>query len=394
MKNSSSYTTSAEYSGILPKAVKASELIDYHNKIIQILPLPALIFNLEDKEITCANELLKQLTGVKNKEAFPALLINSVYTQLQTLTTDAGKDCIEVESVIEYNEKKRFNATLNIRLIAYTGHTPSFALVLFSNVHNNPTSVREDEVTRLQADLNRVTKEFEEFSYIASHDLQEPLRKITTFSGRLSAVLGKELSDDAALYLSRMNIAADNMRGLIANLLEVSRAARHTHSFEKTDLNFIINNVQQELAEEIKSCGAKILVSDLPELSAVGAQMQQIFTHIIANSLKFKKPETEPVVNISSKKLNTDEAVNLGLNAQATYYQIDISDNGIGFEQQYAENIFQIFTRLNGKKEFPGAGVGLAIVKKIIEKHKGLIFAESVPDEGSTFHIILPKNHS
>jgi PAS domain S-box-containing protein len=242
-------------------------------------------------------------------------------------------------------------------------------------------------------DLNRSNKELEEFAYIASHDLQEPLRKLSTFSERLVSKYSDMLDQDGKLYIQRILAATENMRVLIDNLLEFSRTTRPTTPFTKTNLNDILRNVTFTLEAGIEKNNAAISVAQpLPTLEAVPSQMEQLFGNLVGNAIKFHRPEAKVDINISTTLLSPSEVAGLNLPADKRYHKITVSDNGIGFEQEYAERIFQIFQRLHGKVEFPGSGVGLAICKKIVENHGGVIFAEGVVNQGAVFYVILPEN--
>lgn len=242
------------------------------------------------------------------------------------------------------------------------------------------------------AELDRSNKELEEFAYIASHDLQEPLRKITAFSERLQEKAVSEIGEDGQLYLQRILVATQNMRLLIDNLLEFSRTNRHKDALEKIDLNIVLKEVFTDLELKIEETNTIIECSSMPLLTAYYSQMKQLFTNILSNAIKFKKPGEPPRIIISCEELTDKEKNNHSLVSDKKYYKIIISDYGIGFEQEYAFKIFHIFQRLHGKAEYPGSGIGLAICKKIVDNHHGIIYAEGKPLKGATFSIILPEN--
>ena len=243
-------------------------------------------------------------------------------------------------------------------------------------------------------ELDRSNKELEEFAYIASHDLQEPLRKITSFSERLKEKLPSNLEPDVQLYLNRMLAATDNMRTLIDNLLEFSRTSRISEPFAKTDLNNIISEVRADLELKIEETSTNIHSEVLPVVDAIPMQMRQLFTNLFTNAIKFKGDGLTPQIEITSS-VATDEEKDLNhLRQNTKYYWIVVRDHGIGFDQEFSMKIFQIFQRLHGKAEYPGSGIGLAICKKIVENHAGRIFAESEPGKGARFIIILPESQS
>jgi light-regulated signal transduction histidine kinase (bacteriophytochrome) len=240
-------------------------------------------------------------------------------------------------------------------------------------------------------ELDRSNKELEEFAYIASHDLQEPLRKITSFSERLKEKLPSNLEPDVQLYLNRMLAATDNMRTLIDNLLEFSRTSRNREPFLRIDLNNIISDVKADLELKIEETSAVIVSEKLPVIDAIPMQMRQLFTNLFTNAIKFRNPDNPPHISITTKLLSDEENESHHLLPDFKYHQIKVQDEGIGFDPEYSMKIFQIFQRLHGKSEYPGSGIGLAICKKIVENHLGQIYATSEADNGAEFIIILPE---
>jgi PAS domain S-box-containing protein len=241
-------------------------------------------------------------------------------------------------------------------------------------------------------DLDRSNKELEEFAYVASHDMNEPLRKITTFIERLENKYKPELGEDGQLYLNRISASVENMRHLIDTLLEFSRTARSNQPFMQVDLNAIIKEVQTDLELKIEETSATLQIDALPVIEAIPSQMKQLFDNLLNNSIKFRKTDIHPIITIRCLRLSRRQKELHRLDTANTWYKIDFSDNGIGFEPEYKQRIFQIFQRLHGKTEYPGSGIGLAICKKIIDQHKGLIYATGEPDNGATFTIILPEH--
>jgi PAS domain S-box-containing protein len=240
-------------------------------------------------------------------------------------------------------------------------------------------------------DLNRSNKELEEFAYIASHDMNEPLRKITTFIERLEGKYKNELGAEGKLYLSRITASVENMRLLIDTLLEFSRTARNDQPFVKMNLKELLTEVVADLELKIEETNTTIDLGELPVIECVPAEIKQLFNNLLSNSIKFRKKDSPPHIGIGSVKLSKKEKEQYRLPKDGTYYQITIRDNGIGFETEYNERIFQIFQRLHGKTEYPGSGIGLAICKKIADHHSGVIYAAGESDKGATFTIILPE---
>ncbi len=240
-------------------------------------------------------------------------------------------------------------------------------------------------------DLNRSNKELEEFAYVASHDMNEPLRKITTFIERLNNKYKDDLGEDGRLYLDRIVASVDNMRRLIDTLLEFSRTARSTQPAMMTDLNQILAEVRADLELKIEETNTVIESDKLPTVEAVPSQMKQLFDNLLNNSIKFRQPGINPLIKIQSQRLTKKLKDDLNLDRERTWYKIDFIDNGIGFEPEYREKIFQIFQRLHGKTEYPGSGIGLAICKKIADHMNGSIIAHGEPGKGAIFTLILPE---
>lgn len=246
--------------------------------------------------------------------------------------------------------------------------------------HLNESLVQKNE------EFVRSNKELSSFSYIASHDLQEPLRKIQTFSLRIIEKETENLSADGKGYLKRMISACERMQNLIDDLLTFSRTNSTPKEFEKTDLNKLAKDIKNDLKESLDEKKAILQIDPLPAVNVIPFQFKQLIENLILNSLKYHKPGITPVIKIFAQKTTLP-----GEETGKSYYRISITDNGIGFEQEYAARIFELFQRLHGKHEYPGTGLGLAICKKIVQNHNGIIQAEGKPGQGATFSIYLPE---
>jgi signal transduction histidine kinase len=248
-----------------------------------------------------------------------------------------------------------------------------------------------NELQQVNLEWQRTQNDLQQFAYVASHDLQEPLRKIITFSDRLQQRYNELLPDNGRNYIEKIISAALRMSHLLNDLLNFSKIANERKTFSLTNLTDIIDRVLNNLQDSIQQKQADISYWGLPVIEAIPHQMELLFYHLITNAMKFVHTHQPPVITITCGKLHLDHLQQFDkLNRSLSYYEIVVRDNGIGFNQEFAKQIFVIFQRLNDKREFPGTGIGLALCHKIIVNHHGEIYAESKVGEGSAFYIILP----
>ncbi len=247
----------------------------------------------------------------------------------------------------------------------------------------------ETELQKATNTLNEYKKEYEEFILIASHDLQAPLRKLSTFIEKLTDKC-KDASEEAKPYIDRIQSSLANMRSMVDSLSTLSAVTETKQDFQKCDLNQVVQNILENV-KQLTESNAAITCSPLPIIEGNCTQLKHLFQNLINNSIKFQKKDTALQISIDSKQINEEEKKIFDLSSGKTYFKIEITDNGIGFEDQYAEKIFKAFHRLHGKSEYEGSGLGLAICKKIMEKHDGIIYAKATKISGARFTLILPQ---
>lgn len=238
-------------------------------------------------------------------------------------------------------------------------------------------------------ELARSNAELEQFAFVASHDLQEPLRKIQAFGDRLKTKCAAVNLEEGRDYLERMQSAAARMQTLIYDLLTFSRVISRTEPFGPVDLQTVAREVIGDLEVRIEKTGGRVEVGDLPTIEADALQMRQLLLNLIGNALKFHAPGTAPVVRVQGR-LITPAASKGEPGAEVQFCELTVADNGIGFDEKYLDRIFAVFQRLHGRQEYEGTGIGLAVCRRIVDRHGGTITARSKPGEGATFILTLP----
>ncbi len=243
----------------------------------------------------------------------------------------------------------------------------------------------EEQLKIYAKKLEISNKELQDFASVAAHDLQEPLRKIQSFSDRLVTKAKEQMSEETFDYVDRIQNSAHRMQVLIDDLLTYSRVTTKSSPFAVINLNAIVAQVASDLEVRIEQCHGKVVWENLPSLEADPTQMRQLFQNLISNALKFKKSDLNPLVTVTAKIFD-----NSPLGRPGPACQITIQDNGIGFDEKYLDRIFTIFQRLHGRHEYEGTGIGLAVCRKIVDRHGGFITAASIPNQGATFIVTLP----
>ncbi|MDO7172669.1 sensor histidine kinase [Mariniflexile sp. AS56] len=322
----------------------------------------------------------------------------SVAKELAFQMKEKGKRAAELiiankELVYQNEEKEKRAAELiiaNKELVYQNEEKDKRAAELI--IANKELVYQNEEKEKRAEELSVVIKELESFTYISSHDLQEPLRKIQTFASRLMGEELENLTDKGKSYVIRMQDAADRMQTLINDLLSYSRTTSSDRIFETINFITVIESVKRDLSESIAEKNATIQINEMCEVSIIPFQFSQLMQNLISNALKFSKPDLPSHIIIASKIIKGNKLINPKLLLEQEYCHITISDNGIGFEEQYKDHIFELFKRLHDQEKIIGTGVGLAIVKKIVENHNGFITATSELNKGATFDIYIPSS--
>ncbi len=353
-------------------------------------------------------EILRRDTRVLDKEAYFTPLVSFILISFSLVFLVAAY--LRILTELKTSDKLKINLEQKQIELEQTNkellHRNEEILSAFARIKQNEKALRNQ--TRQLEDNNkallRLNKELELFNYISSHDLQEPLRKIQIFASRIQTGEQEKLSEKGKDDLHRMQDAAYRMQMLIEDLLAYSRTTTTERTFVKTDLRELTEGVKAGFGDDLQNRGAEIEITDMCDANVIPFQFRQLMQNLISNALKFSKPDQNAYVKVSSEMVDHDtlKAANRdlftpgngqignGLGHEPNYCHISVCDNGIGFEPQYRERIFEIFQRLHSNAAYQGTGIGLAIVKKIIDNHNGVITAKSNPGEGACFDMYIP----
>jgi PAS domain S-box-containing protein len=324
----------------------------------------------KDQAMLLTNEMIHQLTETGEIE-----LVGTPPAVWLGVPLRLANQTIGVLVVQHYENKDAYNQSHVERLTAIADQI-SLAIECKQSA---------DQLKIFNEKLQQSNRELQDFAYVASHDLQEPLRKIQAFGDRLERKYAGALNEEGCDYLQRMRHAAKRMQILIEDLLTFSRVSTKSQPFAQVSLGDITRDVLSDLEIRIEQTGATVQIDALPTLDADPLQMRQLMQNLVGNALKFSQPDVPPVIKISGN-FSTSQTANIPGNL----CQITVQDNGIGFEEKYTDRIFTVFQRLHGRGEFEGSGVGLAVCRKIVERHNGHITAKSAVGQGATFIITLP----
>jgi len=359
-----------------------------------------LVFQNEEKEkraaeLSIANTELVFQNEEKEKRAAELIIANKELAfQNEEKEKRAAELIIANKELAFQNEEKEKRATelgiANIELAFQNEEKEKRATEL--GIANIELAFQNEEKEKRASELSIANKELLAFTYVSSHDLQEPLRKIQTFCSIILENENENLSEKGKYNFERMQQAAGRMQQLIDDLLAFSRINTTELIFEEADLKIIIEEIISDLKETIQDKHATIDASGLGSANIIPFQFRQLMYNLISNALKFSKPDLPSKMVIKSNIVNGSKINNKKLSADKNYCHITVKDNGIGFESHFSERIFEVFQKLHSKEVYGGTGIGLAIVKKIVENHNGIIIATSELDKGATFDIYFPKS--
>ena len=344
-------------------------------------------------QLMTANKELASQVIEREKRAAELIIANNelAFQNIEKEKRAAELVIANMELAIQVAEKEKRAAELIIanKELAYQNQEKENRAAELV-IANTELAFQNKEKEKRTAELLIANKELESFAYISSHDLQEPLRKIQAFSDRILDEEYDNLSAKGKYYVERTKISALHMQTLINDLLAYSRTTATQRKFENSDLNKIVIEVMAALKEKIQEKEATIEIHKLSNVYIIPFQFRQLLQNLIANSLKFCKQNVKPHIIIKSDFIKYISSDTKKFALEMDHYHISLSDNGIGFDPQFKDRIFEIFQRLHEKNDYEGTGIGLTIARKIVENHNGIIRADSEMDKGATFDIYIP----
>ncbi len=334
-----------------------------------------------DGRFVSINPACQQMWGYSQEELIGRKYIELVVAEDVARTNEASAKIMGGERATDFENRYLHKDGSQVHVM-WTASWSENQQLFFSVARDiTQRHLVEEKLKKSTAELERSNSELQDFASVASHDLQEPLRKIQSFADELKVSMGNKIDDDEKDTLDRIIAAGERMRTLINDLLAFSRVTSMAKPFAMVNLNLIVKEVMSDLEARMQQTNGLVEVGDLQTIDADPMQIYQLLQNLIGNGLKFHAPGVPPIIKISGE--------NGGPN-----YRLSVTDNGIGFDEKYVDRIFTVFQRLHGRKEYEGTGIGLAICRKIAERHGGQIIARSSPGAGSTFTVTLPLKQS
>jgi PAS domain S-box-containing protein len=350
-------------------------------------------WNLETGELSYSDNLFR-IFGCEPQEFVPTFekFLSFIHPDDKEQVIKDGKETFESQTLVEhvYRVVTKQGQLKYCRSSGNLIDKENTSLMIGTVQDISKDTMLRNALAAKNLELERNNEELESFSYITSHDLQEPLRKIRSFSNLILSNDKENLLGKSADYFTRIVNAAERMQNLIEALLSYSNANKSAIRFLRTDLNELLAEVQDNFREKLLERNGRIESSTLPILNVIQLQFLQLFTNIIGNAIKYAKKDVPLLIKITTKKITVEEGEEDATIPKGKYYEISIADNGIGFEQEYAHKIFELFQRLHGRTEYTGTGIGLAICKKIMNNHNGFITASGTVGVGAVFNLYLP----
>jgi PAS domain S-box-containing protein len=328
-----------------------------------------------------------QVIGKTVRHFFPEELAKR-YEATDAVVLKTGEQMLNIEEP----SLTSFGKEIWIETVKVPFRSHDHRLIGLVGISSDITQRRADQerLKHFAQALQKSNEELQNFASVASHDLQEPLRKIQAFGDRLRVRCGEQLGEQGLDFLARMLNAAERMQVLIQDLLKLSRVTTRAQPFEQCDLDEVLNGVLSDLEVKIATTAAQIQRTPLGIIEADATQMRQLFQNLLTNALKFHKPDEPPCIEIRGRTFENTDHLLPGLPVSARLIEIQIRDHGIGFEPRFAEQIFAVFQRLHTRSEYEGTGIGLSVCRKITDRHRGHIMATSAAGDGATFTITLP----
>ncbi|MBO0947942.1 sensor histidine kinase [Fibrella forsythiae] len=377
-------------------------IIETMNEGAVTLGVGGLIVYCNSMFATMVGMPLSQVTGVP----FYNFVSADCLTICQHLFADGRIENRKAELSLLDNSGKRVPCLLSVTTLELDEGTSLSVIITDLTVQKETQQLLSQNNDRLEKSntaleisnnaLNMSNDNLQQFAYVASHDLQEPLRKIQSFGDLLKTEYGPKLGTEGIDMINRMGSAATRMSLLIRDLLNYSRLTTQQAPFESVRLDKLLVDVMDDLSIAVSESAAVIESDNLPVVQGDAAQLQQLFLNLLSNALKFRRPEVSPRIRISARQVTASALPAAALaspsemNQDRFFHEISLADNGIGFDEKYTDRIFQVFQRLHGKTNYPGSGVGLAICRKVVFNHRGGLVAQSKPGEGATFTVYLP----